>query len=87
MSLDPTAPAPKALPSASKTGGVAVLVAVGIGALVAVGLGVFGKVHDPRFFSVSVAGFSSGTAVKSWLPPSPFHWRSSSWCPHLRCTA
>ena len=67
MSLDPTAPAPKEPPSASKTGGVAVLVAVGIGALVAVGLGVFGNVHDPRFFSVSVAGFSSGTAVKSWL--------------------
>ena len=67
MSLDPTAPAPKVPPSASKTGGVAVLVAVGIGALVAVGLGVFGNVHDPRFFSVSVAGFSSGTAVKSWL--------------------
>ena len=67
MSLDPTAPVPTAPPPASKTGGVAVLVAVGIGALVAVGLGVFGKVHDPRFFSVSVAGFSSGTAVKSWL--------------------
>ena len=65
MSVDPTAPV-SATP-ASKTGGVAALVAVGIGALVAVGLGVFGKVHDPRFFSVSVAGFSSGTAVKSWL--------------------
>jgi hypothetical protein len=24
-------------------------------------------VHEPQFFSVSVAGFSSGTAVKSWL--------------------
>ncbi len=67
MSLDPTARAPATPPPASKTGSVAVLIAVGFGALVAVGLGVFGKVHDPRFFSVSVAGFSSGTAVKSWL--------------------
>ena len=23
--------------------------------------------HDPQFFSISVAGFSSGTAVKAWL--------------------
>ena len=47
--------------------GTALMVAVVAGALVAVGLGVFGKVHEPQFFSVSVAGFSSGTAVKSWL--------------------
>jgi hypothetical protein len=46
-------------------GGVAALIA--LGALVAVALGVFGKVHEPQFFSVSVAGFSSGTAVKAWL--------------------
>lgn len=48
-------------------GGVAVLIAVALGALVAVALGVFGKVHEPQFFSISVAGFSSGTAVKAWL--------------------
>jgi hypothetical protein len=48
-------------------GGPAVLIAVALGALVAVALGVFGNVHEPQFFSVSVAGFSSGTAVKSWL--------------------
>src|SRR6267154_3067356 len=47
--------------------GVAVLIAVAIGALVAVALGVFGKVHEPQFFSISVAGFSSGLAVKAWL--------------------
>jgi hypothetical protein len=46
---------------------VAILVAVLIGAAVAVGLGAFGRTHDPQFFSVSVAGFSSGIAVKSWL--------------------
>jgi len=48
-------------------GGAAVLVAVGCGALAAVALGVFGKMHEPQFFSISVAGFSSGTAVKSFL--------------------
>ena len=47
--------------------GVGAAIAVVIGACVAVGLGVFGKVHDPQFFSISVAGFSSGTAVKAWL--------------------
>jgi hypothetical protein len=47
--------------------GVAVLIAVALGALVAVGLGVFGKVHEPQFFSINLAGFSSGLAVKSWL--------------------
>jgi hypothetical protein len=51
----------------SSSGGVAVLTAVVLGALAAVGLGAFGKVHEPQFFSISVAGFSSGTAVKSWL--------------------
>ena len=46
---------------------VAVLIAVAIGALVAVGLGVFGKLHEPQFFSINLAGFSSGLAVKAWL--------------------
>jgi hypothetical protein len=44
-----------------------VLIAVMLGALVAVALGVFGRVHEPQFFSINVAGFSSGTTVKSWL--------------------
>ncbi len=63
---DPTAQMPT---QAVRTGssGVAVLIAVVLGAIVAVGLGVFGKMHEPQFFSISVAGFSSGTAVKSWL--------------------
>ena len=43
------------------------LIAVALGALVAVALGVFGKMHEPQFFSISVAGFSSGLAVKAWL--------------------
>lgn len=48
------------------TGGSAGLLAVAVGACVAVGLGVFAKTHDPQFFSVNIAGFSSGTAVKVW---------------------
>lgn len=48
------------------TGAIALLLTVLAGAAVAVGLGVFGSVHDPRFFSINVAGFSSGTAVKAW---------------------
>ncbi|HTI76635.1 MAG TPA: DUF6529 family protein [Mycobacterium sp.] len=48
-------------------GGAAVVIAVVLGAVVAVGLGVFGKVHEPQYFSINVAGFSSGLAVKAWL--------------------
>ena len=46
---------------------VGAAIAVALGACVAVGLGVFGKVHDPQFFSINVAGFSSGLAVKTWM--------------------
>jgi Family of unknown function (DUF6529) len=53
--------------SAPNGTGIAVLLAILLGALVAVGLGVFGKVHEPQYFSVSIAGFSSGLAAKSWL--------------------
>lgn len=63
--LDPDAPTQRApVVGASQA---AVLGTVLIGAAVAVGLGVFAKVHEPRFFAVNVAGFSSPTAVKSWL--------------------
>ncbi|MBO0678157.1 hypothetical protein JRC04_11860 [Mycolicibacterium sp. S2-37] len=48
-------------------GGTALAAAVVAGALAAVALGAFGLAHEPRFFSVNLAGFSSGTAVKSWL--------------------
>jgi hypothetical protein len=47
--------------------GVAVLTCVAIGALVAVALGVFGKIHEPQYFSINLAGFSSGLAAKAWL--------------------
>jgi hypothetical protein len=64
---DPQAGVPTTPARVSSGGGVAVLIAVLIGALIAVALGVFGKVHEPQFFSINVAGFSSGTAVKSWM--------------------
>jgi hypothetical protein len=54
-------------PARSSGSAIAVLIAVALGALTAVGLGVFGKVHEPQFFSINLAGFSSGLAVKSWL--------------------
>ena len=67
MTSDPCGDVPATRAPTSSGAGVAVVVAVLIGAAVAVGLGVFGKMHEPQFFSISVAGFSSGTAVKSWL--------------------
>ena len=52
--------------SPSKSG-TAALIAVLVGALVAVGLGAFGKLHEPQYFSINIAGFSSGLAAKAWL--------------------
>jgi Family of unknown function (DUF6529) len=48
-------------------GGMPIAIALMTGSLIAVGLGVFGKLHDPHFFSINVAGFSSGAAVKTWM--------------------
>lgn len=48
-------------------GGIGIGIAVLIGSLVAVGLGVFGNMHEPQFFAINVAGFSSGLAVKAWM--------------------
>lgn len=65
---DPTVAAPAVAPDPSNSAGaVAVLVTVLVGALVAVALGAFGALHEPRFFAVNVAGFSSGTAAKAWI--------------------
>ena len=62
--------------STSSHSGLAVLAApVVIGVGVAVGLGVYGSLHEPALYGISVAGFSSGAAAKSWLataaPSSP----------------
>lgn len=67
MSFDPEADAPTQRSQRAQASSGGVLVAVVVGALAAVGLGVFGTMHDPRFFSVNVAGFSSGLYAKAWL--------------------
>jgi uncharacterized protein DUF6529 len=38
-----------------------------IGALVSVALGVYGRLHEPTGYAVSVAGFSSTGYAKAWL--------------------
>lgn len=55
-----------------RTNPIAVLVAVAAGTLVAVGLGVYGRLHEPSFFAVNIAGFSSGTAAKAWVASAAF---------------
>jgi hypothetical protein len=45
----------------------AAVVPLGVGAAVAVALGVYGRLHEPAGTAISVAGFSSGQSVKSWL--------------------
>lgn len=49
-----------------------VLSCAAVGSLVAVGLGVYGRVHEPTFFAINLAGFSSGLAAKSWLATVAF---------------
>ena len=46
--------------------------AFGIGSLISVGLGVYGRLHEPTFFALNLAGFSSGLAVKAWLATAAF---------------
>ncbi|MBN9101736.1 MAG: hypothetical protein J0I49_27095 [Pseudonocardia sp.] len=50
-----------------RVGRSGILFALAAGAAVAVGLGVYGRLHEPTFFAVNVAGFSSGLAAKAWL--------------------
>ena len=50
----------------------ALVVAFGVGSLIAVGLGVYGSTHEPTFFALNVAGFSSGVAAKAWLATGAF---------------
>jgi uncharacterized protein DUF6529 len=60
-------------PAARRTGGLVGLIAVfGLGSLAAVGLGVYGRLHEPTFVALNVAGFSSGTAAKAWLATIAF---------------
>jgi hypothetical protein len=62
-----------AAPTPEPRARVAVLVAaVAAGTLVSVGLGVFGRLHEATFAGLGIAGFSSGTAAKSWAATGVF---------------
>ena len=50
----------------------ATLLAMAAGSLVSVGLGVYGRTHEPTFYAINLAGFSSGTAAKAWLATGVF---------------
>jgi uncharacterized protein DUF6529 len=50
----------------------ALIIAFGVGALISVGLGVYGRTHQPTFFALNLAGFSSGLAAKAWLATGAF---------------
>lgn len=65
MSADPEAPTIRTNPS--RASAAAIVIPLLIGAAVSVLLGVYAKQHEPRFFSINVAGFSSPVAVKTWL--------------------
>lgn len=43
-----------------------------IGAAVSVALGVYGRVHEPTNYALSIAGFSSGLYAKAWLTTGAF---------------
>lgn len=55
-----------------REGAAAVLVAAAAGSLVVVGLGVYGRLHEPTFVAINLAGFSSGIAAKSWVASGAF---------------
>ncbi len=50
----------------------ALVIAFGVGSLMSVGLGVYGRVHEPTFYAINLAGFSSGVAAKAWLGTGAF---------------
>ena len=50
----------------------ALVIAFGVGSLISVGLGVYGRTHEPTFFALNLAGFSTGIAAKAWLATAAF---------------
>jgi Family of unknown function (DUF6529) len=50
----------------------ALVLALGLGSLVSVGLGVYGRLHEPTFYALNLAGFSSGLVAKAWLATGAF---------------
>ncbi|MDN5861787.1 MAG: DUF6529 family protein, partial [Pseudonocardia sp.] len=49
-----------------------ILIVLVVAAMVSVALGVYGRLHEPTFFAVNIAGFSSGTAAKAWIASGAF---------------
>ncbi|MCF3121593.1 MULTISPECIES: DUF6529 family protein [Streptomyces] len=78
MSVDPNAPTQGGFPvppragEQPRPGAARYLVPALVAAAVAVGLGAYGKVHDPEGTAFNLAGFSSTSAVKSWLATTAF---------------
>ena len=70
MTVDPNAATqgfPPPAPAPRRPGAATYLVPALVAGAVAVGLGVYGNVHDPEGTAFNLAGFSSTSAVKSWL--------------------
>jgi Family of unknown function (DUF6529) len=63
----PPPPPPPAAPERTSSGAAKLIVPCLIGALVALTLGIYGRLHHPTGVVISVAGFSSAGAAKSWL--------------------
>ncbi|MEU6393767.1 DUF6529 family protein [Streptomyces sp. NPDC046939] len=74
MTIDPNAPT-QSFPSPEpdrRPGASRYLVPALVAAAVAVALGAYGKAHDPEGTAFNLAGFSSTSAVKSWLATAAF---------------
>jgi hypothetical protein len=67
---EPTTDPFRVVKQQSRLAGLVIAVAVGIA--VSVGLGVYGRLHEPTFFAINIAGFSSGVAAKAWLASLAF---------------
>ncbi|MFE6893028.1 DUF6529 family protein [Streptomyces sp. NPDC057694] len=75
MPVDPNAPTqsfPSPVPGHRAPHPARFLVPAVVAAAVAVALGAYGKVHDPSGTAFNLAGFSSTSAVKSWLATVAF---------------
>ena len=59
-----------AAPNRTALAVLAVPVVAGVG--VAIALGVYGSLHEPARYGISIAGFSSGPVAKSWLVTAAF---------------
>ncbi|MGW3288916.1 DUF6529 family protein [Streptomyces sp. NPDC001002] len=74
MTVDPNAATQFFQPEPPRraSGAARYLIPALVAAAVAIGLGAYGKVHDPAGTAFNLAGFSSTSAVKSWLATTAF---------------